>query len=92
MSTIDQQKSNTTFYASLDAKGRVVLPLELRKQARVKAGDVMAISFDRKLTMHVSPVPKKVTSLRGLLKSNKQKVSVVDDFISERRKEALLDD
>jgi bifunctional DNA-binding transcriptional regulator/antitoxin component of YhaV-PrlF toxin-antitoxin module len=93
MARADQSNSEkTTFYASLDAKGRIVLPLGLRKRAQVETGDVLTITLDHNRTLHINPTQKKSSSLKGFLKSKKQTGSIVTDFISERRREALLDD
>ncbi len=80
---------NMSFHVNLDSKGRVLLPAELRKKAGFKEGDLLNISLDADRIAHISGMHKKISSLRGILKTTGR--NVVDELIAERRKEALND-
>lgn len=85
----ESNEQRTVFYTNLDSKGRLLLPAKLREQAGFKEGDVLVVALDNNLIAQVSSLRQKIRSLRGILKSPGRKKSLVDEFIRERRQEAL---
>jgi bifunctional DNA-binding transcriptional regulator/antitoxin component of YhaV-PrlF toxin-antitoxin module len=86
---VDHDGQIDSFYTNLDAKGRLVLPVELRKKAGFKTGDIFTISLDNDSIVRAASVRKNIRSLRGILKSPGKKRSIVDELLAERKKEAL---
>jgi bifunctional DNA-binding transcriptional regulator/antitoxin component of YhaV-PrlF toxin-antitoxin module len=84
--------ADMSFRVSLDSKGRVLLPVELRKKAAFKKGDLLNISLGSDRVAHISSMHQKISSLRGIWQTKRKGKSIVDEFLQERRKEALLDD
>ena len=84
---IDSQMS---FRVNLDSKGRILLPAQLRKKAGFREGDPLNILLSSDHVAHISSMNKKISSLRGIWQTRRRKGrSVVDEFLAERRKEAI---
>lgn len=77
-----------TFYANLDAKGRLVLPVKLRDRLGVKEGDAVAISITPGSKATITSVREKLRSLKGMLKKSAAGRSPVQELIAERKREA----
>ena len=64
----------------------LAMAAELRKKAGFKEGDLLSISLGSDRIAHISSMHRKISSLRGILKTKGR--NVVDELIAERRKEA----
>jgi AbrB family looped-hinge helix DNA binding protein len=73
----------------LGNRGRLVLPSKLRQKLRVKDGDRMLLTVQEDGTVRLVSAREAVTRLAGSLAHLAPKgVSLVDELIRERRREA----
>ena len=76
----------------VDQHGRLLLPAKLRKEQNIKRGDVFIVRVvDDEIRM--TSLDKTVEKMQKLFnKYVGPTENVVDDFLEERRKEALLEE
>ncbi|HZR00007.1 MAG TPA: AbrB/MazE/SpoVT family DNA-binding domain-containing protein [Chloroflexota bacterium] len=81
-----------TFEAQIGARGRIVLPAELRARHRWRQGERLRLIEDEDGTVHVMSVEEALERAKGLYAHLKPPgVSVVDEFLAERRAEATAE-
>lgn len=92
MSIVKQHKSSkkesNAFYAKLDAKGRLVIPAQMRKALDFKEGDAFAISVGEDRVPHMRNIRHELESLKGILKHPNGKKGIVKEFLADRRQDA----
>jgi bifunctional DNA-binding transcriptional regulator/antitoxin component of YhaV-PrlF toxin-antitoxin module len=70
----------------LESNGRILLPLALRKEMDVKAGDSLIGYFDTEL--HLIPLKSKIQECQQIVKEyNNKNISLVDALKNSRRQE-----
>lgn len=77
----------------MDRNGRILIPLEFRKLYNMHPGDSFILRAEND-SLRVLNIDKVVEEMRALFYKHKKPVageSIVDDFLAERRKEALLE-
>lgn len=73
----------------LDGRTRLVLPLAIRRDLNLKAGDCVWVDKTPDGRLEVVPLALKLSKAKGLFESFKAPgEQVVDEFIAERREEA----
>lgn len=83
-STQDPQR----FSLRLGDRGRLVLPVLLRKRLGLEPGDRLVLILEPDQTMRLVSLRTQVKRLRGMLASHAPERSLVDELIQERREEA----
>ena len=77
----------------LGARGRVVIPAQVREELGLKPGDRMVLIFDRATgEMKLISIRRAVQRFRGILKHIQPERSLSEELIAERRAEALRED
>jgi AbrB family transcriptional regulator, stage V sporulation protein T len=77
-----------TYHAKIIAGGKVVVPAELRRELGVKDGDTLV--FERQGdSVVVKSYTQVIREVQATIKANIKEPFTVDDFIAERRAEAL---
>jgi AbrB family transcriptional regulator, stage V sporulation protein T len=77
-----------TYHAKIIAGGKVVVPAELRRELGVKDGDTLV--FERQGgSVVVKSYAQVIREVQATIKANIKEPFTVDDFIAERRAEAL---
>lgn len=76
----------------IDQNGRILIPAPMRKELKLHTGDRMAIRIiDGELRL--LSLDKVINETQALFKKlTKPNISDVDEFIAERKKEAILED
>jgi AbrB family looped-hinge helix DNA binding protein len=71
----------------VDSQGRITLPAEWRKSHHIQAGGEVAVLIheDR---LEVETIEQSLKDARGLVAQYRRSISVVDELISDRRREA----
>lgn len=72
----------------LGARGRVVLPADLRRRLRLRTGDRLTVTEGPDGRLVLAPLAAQVRRLAGVLRDLAPKRSLADDLIRERRREA----
>ena len=76
----------------LDQNGRILIPAPMRKELNLHSGDRMAIRIING-ELHLLSLDKVINDTQALFKKlTKPEISDVDEFIAEKRKEALLEE
>ena len=78
----------TRYALKLGAKGRIVLPSELRRALGLKPGDKLVLTVTEKGTIELRPAHKVAEEALGLLADLAPGTSLADELIQDRRKEA----
>ena len=78
------------FYTHVDKHGRIVIPAELREQLGLQPGAEVSLTVrDDRLT--IENVKRAIHRMRGIglkIKPELAGLSIVDEFIADRREEA----
>ena len=74
-----------SFRAKLGPGGRVVIPAEVRSEMSIQEGDMLVGDYDG-TTLSLSSYPNLISEIqRGMRAVVPEGVSVVDEFLAERR-------
>ncbi len=69
--------------------GRIVIPAEIRKRLGFEVGETFSLEIDEDQSLRVSSRTQALRRAQQLFRKHvPEGVSVVDDFIAERRREA----
>jgi len=77
---------------SLGARGRLVLPAEVRRLLAVKEGDRILLTVGRSGRLSLVPMASVVRSARGMLRRVAEGRNLSDELIRDRRREAARED
>lgn len=77
-----------TYTLQLGAKGRVVIPANLRKQLDWREGDHLVLKLEPDGSLRLVSLRTQVKKLRGVLKPSSPASSSVEKLIQTRREEA----
>lgn len=73
----------------LGARGRLVLPANIREMLDLKEGDRLVVTVQNDRSLRIASLRDLAEQMQGFLEGTAPKRSVVDELIAERRKEAL---
>lgn len=79
------KKSPTSYTVQLGARGRIVLPVELRRQLDLHEGDRLVVVHEEPGVLRLVSAREAVQRLRGALRPWTEGRSLVDELIQERR-------
>lgn len=82
------QEPSHSFQVQLGARGRLVLPAELRRRMKLQQGDRLVVTEEGRGVLRITSAREVARSLRGAARSWARGESVVDELIQERRREA----
>jgi AbrB family looped-hinge helix DNA binding protein len=85
-----QEDAKRTYSARLDARGRFVLPVELRRQLELRRGDRLMFTVEEDGYVRVESAAHMARRLRGMFAGLEG--SMADALIAERRAEAQAED
>lgn len=69
--------------------GRIVIPAEIRKRLGFEVGETFSLEIDENQSLRVSSRAQSLRRAQQLFRKHvPEGISVVDDFIAERRREA----
>ncbi len=81
------------FQLTVGERGRLVLPAEVREKLKIADGDRIALVLEKDGTMSLKTRDVAIRNLRGMFKHLAiPGKSVVDELITERRREAKIED
>lgn len=83
----EREVANARIEVTLGAQGRLVIPAPLRKELGIDTGDVLAASIQRDRLV-LEPRSAVLARLRERAGAVPRGVSMVDELIAERRREA----
>jgi AbrB family looped-hinge helix DNA binding protein len=72
----------------LGENGTLVLPETIRHQLKLQSGDRLILTVDPNGTLHLTTVQTQVQKLQGIFKDIAPGVSLADELIRDRRREA----
>ena len=92
MDKVNEQWHNQPYRVRVAAGGRIVIPAEVRQELGVKEGDELILS-PSECGYRMSTVEQVVREAQAYFRQFKRPgVSVVDEFIEERRQEAAKEE
>lgn len=81
------------YHVTVDERGRVMLPAEIRAQLGIRHGDRVALILEDDGTMALKTRDVAIRNLRGMFKHLAPKDHFAsDDLIAERRRQARMED
>jgi AbrB family looped-hinge helix DNA binding protein len=81
------------YHVTVTDRGRLVLPVEIRKRLKIRAGDRVAVAIEEDGTIEIETLDVAIRKMRGMFKHLAPKDHFAsDDIIAERRREARMDD
>ena len=96
MSHAEERAHTRQFSLRLGERGRIVLPAEVRKELGLEPDERLLLTVEDDGSMRLTTVRAAVRSLRGMLRELlpdfPEDVSLVDELIAERRREAARED
>jgi AbrB family looped-hinge helix DNA binding protein len=69
---------------TVSTKGQFVIPAEIREQLGIEPGTKMSVSVEGSRIV-LQMVERRIDELRGIFKSDPERLSATDDLIAERR-------
>jgi AbrB family looped-hinge helix DNA binding protein len=69
-------------------RGRLVLPVALRKRIGLQEGDRLVITVERDNSLRLVSLSQQIQKAQGLFKDIAPSISLADELIAERRLEA----
>lgn len=77
------------YHVTVTDRGRLVLPAEIRKQLKIRAGDRVAVAIEEDGSISVTTRDVAISHLRGMFKHLAKPGRLAsDELIAERRREA----
>lgn len=81
------------YHVTVDERGRVMLPAEVREKLKVRNGDRVAVSLEADGTIEIETRDVAIRKMRGMFKHLAPKDHFAsDDLIAERRRQARTED
>lgn len=81
------------YHVTVDERGRVMLPAEIRERLKIRDGDRVAVSIEDDGSVSITTRKVALDQLQGMFKHLAPKDHFAsDDIIAERRREARMDD
>ena len=81
------------YHVTVDERGRVMLPSDVREKLKIRDGDRIALIFEADGTMSLKTQDVAISNLRGMFKHLAPKGRYAsDELIAERRREARMED
>jgi len=80
------------FSVQVGARGRLVLPSEVRKRLTLEEGDTLVLSLEEDGSLRLRSLREQVRRGMGLFQGTAPGGSVADELIRERREEALREE
>lgn len=78
----------TSYRVRLGDRGRLVVPVEVRKKLGLEQGELLLLRIDEDGSMHLVRSSDVVAQVRGIFSDLDPEHSLVDELITERRLEA----
>jgi AbrB family looped-hinge helix DNA binding protein len=82
----------TVFPVMMAARGRVVVPAEVRERLHIKEGDRLALIVDPDGSIRLQTLSVTIASLQGAFKDRAPGRILSDELIAERRAEAAKEE
>ena len=79
------------FRVALGDRGRLVLPVQVRKRLNLRTGDNLVLTLEPDGSLRLRTVRQVVRETRGLYRAKTPNRSLSEELIAERRKEARRD-
>jgi len=77
------------YHVTVTDRGRLVLPAEIRKQLKIRAGDRVAVAIEEDGTIEIETLDVAIRKTRGMFKHLAKPGRLAsDELIAERRREA----
>lgn len=89
--TTSNQNQPEQYTLHLGARGRLVLPAQLREQLNLKEGDRLILTVEADGSLRLVSLREQVKKLQGIFKDIAPGVSLASELIQERREEARRD-
>ncbi len=88
------QVPGRVYHVTVTDRGRLVLPVEIRKKLKIRDGDRVAVAIEADGSISVTTKDVAIKMLRGMFKHlNRPGEPLASDrLIAERRREARMDD
>ena len=81
------------YHVTVDERGRVMLPTDVRENLKIGEGDRIALIFEDDGTMSLKTRDVAINNLRGMFKHlAPTDHNASDDLIAERRRQARMED
>lgn len=81
------------YHVTVDERGRVMLPADVREKLKIRDGDRIALIFEDDGTMSLKTREVALDNLQGMFKHLAPKDHFAsDDLIAERRRQARMED
>lgn len=84
----EKLKEKPRYAVQLGARGRLVLPAEVRKKLDLNEGDTFVLSLEPDGSMRLVSLHEQIEKVRGLYKPVAPGADLVKELIQERREEA----
>jgi AbrB family looped-hinge helix DNA binding protein len=84
--------ADDSFSVTLGERGRLVLPVRLRRRLGLSQGDRLLVTLDAEGGFRAVSAREQARRLRGLYRNLAPGRSLADELIAERRKEAQRED
>lgn len=85
---IPARDPQSKYTVQVGARGRLVLPAEVRKQLTLEEGDSVVLSLEADGSLRLQSLREQVRRGMGLFQDVAPGVSLADELIEERREEA----
>lgn len=87
MTQSEQFHSLSQFTVEIGARGRLVLPAQVRRYLGIEEGDELILTVDDARMIRLCSRKHLASKLRGIYKDLSSKRSMVDELIADRRQE-----
>lgn len=81
------------YHVTVTDRGRLVLPAEIRKHLKIRAGDRVAVAIEEDGTIEIETLDVSIRKMRGMFKHLAKPGRLAsDELIAERRREARMEE
>jgi AbrB family looped-hinge helix DNA binding protein len=81
------------YHVTVTDRGRIVLPVEIRKRLKIRDGDRVAVAIEEDGTIEIETLDVAIRKMRGMFKHLAPRDHFAsDDLIAERRRQARMED
>ena len=90
--TIDKPMKKPRYAVQIGARGRLVLPAEVRKRLDLNEGDTYVLSLEPDGSMRLVSLREQIRNTQGILKDLAPGVDLAEELMRDRREEARRED
>ena len=84
-----QKATNSNQYTvAIGAKGRLILPIALQRQANLQEGEKVVITLAEDASLRIEPLRACAKACEGMLVHLSPRINLADELIAERRQAA----